>query len=171
MSGDFGVFDDELIEIPIEMGAKPELHTIDDIETVLDTMRHLPEIELQQIRENLLKSIPATSLDNGDGIDWTSREMLILNSLTVLAFIAFGKHFNCPTRTANIDGWSVFFLSVDFIFQMSIDLFVLTWFNKIMSALKRYSNAQSIQFIKYLLLPAARYKSILNKTIHTSIRC
>lgn len=97
MSGDFGVFDDELREVPIEMGADRELHTTDDIETVLDTMRHLPAIELQQIRENLLKSIPATNSDDSGGIDWTSREMLILNSLTVVAFIAFGKHFTWPT--------------------------------------------------------------------------
>lgn len=92
MSGDFGAFDDELREVPIEMGADRELHTADDIETILDTMRHLPAVELKQIRENLLKSIPATNSDESGGIDWMSREMLILNSLTVLAFIAFGKH-------------------------------------------------------------------------------
>lgn len=88
MSDDFGIFDDELREL--EMDASPDVHSISDIETVLDTMRHLPEDELQQIRENLMRSMPDT-IGQVEEFDLTSRQMLMLNAFTFVIFLLFGK--------------------------------------------------------------------------------
>lgn len=90
MSGDFGIFDNDLRELEMELDDVTDVHSIADIETVLATMRHLPEQELQQIRDNLLRSIPPKVVVSDD-IDWTSREMLLLNAFSFVVFLMFGK--------------------------------------------------------------------------------
>lgn len=89
MADDFGAFDDELRELELEDA--PDMHSMDDIETVLATMRHLPEHELQQIRENLMRSMPPHKVLQQDDPDLTSNEMLMLNAFTFVMFILFGK--------------------------------------------------------------------------------
>lgn len=89
MSGDFGIFDDELKEVPMEMDDFTDYHTTEDIESVLDTMRHLPENELEQIRQNLQRSLP----ENAGNIDeaMSTTEFFVLNGITFVVFFAFGK--------------------------------------------------------------------------------
>lgn len=89
MSGDgFGIFDDELHEL--EMDDHPDVHSVDDIESVLATMRHLPADELQQLRDNLQRSIPPNLVPNEDA-NLTSSQMLMLNAFTFAMFILFGN--------------------------------------------------------------------------------
>lgn len=96
MSGDFGMFDEDDVQGNRFKMSDIDGLTTDDIETVLNTMRHLSEHELQHIRENLLQSLPSPAKANTidvENIDWTSKQMIILHGITFLMFLAFGKNF------------------------------------------------------------------------------
>lgn len=75
MSGDFAMFETDT----------DGLSSKDDIEAMLESLRNMPQNEVDEIQGNLWESLSKTE------IDWFSSEMIILNGITVLLFFLFGK--------------------------------------------------------------------------------
>lgn len=79
------MFETDMESLPVQLN---DAHKLDkgDIESILESLRNIPDSETDEIKENLWNS-----LGKSVEVDWFSKEMILVNVVTIIAFHLFGK--------------------------------------------------------------------------------